>query len=248
MKKYMNFLKNDLYLEKFYRNCNKLSIFLIIICFLFLLLGLIFCLFVIPIDYQQHEIFKIMYIHVPSAFMSIVVYCVMSFFSLFHFIYNIKIFDILANESGKIGALFTFLALITGSLWAKPMWGTWWINDARLISELILFFIYISYLYLRISLNNIILIEKYCAILNIIGILNIPIIHFSVKWWYTLHQGYTVKYFLNTSNYQIIYYPLFFLIFILFLFYIAVILFTSCTHILEYEKNKNWVFKELLKL
>lgn len=154
--------------------------------------GLVWGLFFAPSDYQQGDAFRIIYVHVPSAFLSLMVYMFMAISAAVFLIWRIKIADMIAKASAPVGALFTFLALITGSIWGKPMWGTWWIWDARLTSELILLFLFFGYMALRDALPPKVgaLASSYLAI---IGIINIPIIHFSVTWWNTLHQGPTLS-------------------------------------------------------
>jgi heme exporter protein C len=142
--------------------------------------------------------------------------------------------------------LYTVITLVTGSFWAKPTWGTWWVWDARLISELILLFLYIGYCVLRASIDSNDLAGKYCSLLNMVGLINVPIIHFSVTWWYTLHQGYTIRGFLNNSIHSEMLIPLVVVIFLSFFFYISVVFYMSCTAILIYEKDKNWAQKECI--
>ena len=145
-------------------------------------------LFVVPPDYQQGEAFRIIYVHVPSAWLSLLAYSVLFVTSIISLIWKIKVFEVITISSAKIGALFTFLALVTGSIWGKPMWGTWWVWDARLTSELILFFVYLSIIFLYGAFDDVRKGSKAASILAIIGFVNIPIIHFSVEWWNTLHQ------------------------------------------------------------
>lgn len=149
--------------------------------------GLWQALFVSPADYQQGETVRIMYIHVPSAWMSMMVYTIMAAASAAFLIWRHPLADIAARVSAPIGAGFTLMTLITGSLWGKPMWGAWWVWDARLTSVLVLFFLYIGYIALCDAYEG----ErgrKVCAILALVGFVNIPVIRFSVEWWNTLHQ------------------------------------------------------------
>lgn len=242
--KYFEYVKSREFFKFFYYRFNKLSSLLIVMWFFCIIFGLVFCLLYTSVDYQQKIIFKLIYIHVPSALLSIFIYCMMGFFSFLYIFFDIKIAAILAKESVKVGILFTSLALLTGSLWAKPMWGTWWVWDARLSSELILLFLYFGYSGLHFSIKSNVLASKCCAIFNLVGIINVPIIHYSVKWWYTLHQGYTLQTFFSNSIAFDMLYPLVFVIFVSFLFYFSVVCFSSCTTILECEKNRNWVFNE----
>jgi heme exporter protein C len=149
-------------------------------------------LFIAPEDYLQGDGFRIMYVHVPCAFYSLTIYVAMAFCSAIYLIWHIKIADVIAYCLAPIGALLTFCALVTGALWGKPMWGTWWIWDARLTSELILLFLYLGYIALYSAIVQQKAAAKACAILSLVGVLDIPIIHYSVYWWNTLHQGATV--------------------------------------------------------
>jgi len=141
-----------------------------------------------PIDYQQSNAVKIMYIHVPSAWLALLIYCLVTAFNLSAFIWKNPFFHLIAKNIAKIGCLFAFLTLITGSIWGKPIWGTWWAWDARLTSMLILFFLYLGYLLIFLTIPNQIKAEKISAIVAIIGLVNIPIIKFSVEYWNSLHQ------------------------------------------------------------
>lgn len=167
---------------------DKLFPYIVFLTCTTLLIGLWQALFVSPPDYQQGDSVRIMYVHVPSAWMSIMVYTIMAFSSASFLIWRHPLADIIARASAPLGAGFTLITLITGSLWGKPMWGTWWVWDARLTSVLILFFMYIGYIALSDSYNNKENGRKICAIMALIGFVNIPVIRFSVEWWNTLHQ------------------------------------------------------------
>lgn len=151
-------------------------------------LGIYMALVSSPADYQQGESVRIMYIHVPSAWMSLFIYSVIALASSLYLIFRNPLYDLIARASAPVGAAFTLITLITGSLWGKPIWGAWWVWDARLTSELILFFIYISYISLSNSFSTRSNGALASAALALIGLLNIPIIKFSVNWWHTLHQ------------------------------------------------------------
>ena len=154
--------------------------------------GLYEALVASPIDYQQGDAVRIMYVHVPASWMALGVYTGLALTSFFYLIWRHPLADILAEAMGPLGAAFTGLSLITGSIWGKPMWGTWWVWDARLTSVLILFFIYLGYLFLRSSIEYPMLKVRFSACLAIFGIINLPIIKFSVEWWNTLHQPTSV--------------------------------------------------------
>lgn len=155
--------------------------------------GLYGGLWLAPPDYQQGDCFRIIYIHVPFAFLSLALYAAMGILSLIFLIWRIKIADMMAYSIAPVGALFAFLALVTGSIWGKPMWGTWWIWDARLTSELILFFLYLGYLALYGALSHAHSNKLAPALLAVVGLVDLPIIHYSVYWWHTLHQGATLS-------------------------------------------------------
>jgi heme exporter protein C len=150
--------------------------------------GLYLALFVAPPDYQQGESVRIMYVHVPSAYMATMVYAVMAAASAVALIWRHPVADIAAREAAPLGAGFTLLCLVTGSLWGKPMWGTWWVWDARLTSVLVLFFLYLGYIALINAFDEPTRGARAGAILALVGVVNLPIIKFSVDWWNTLHQ------------------------------------------------------------
>ncbi|MFM7620380.1 MAG: heme ABC transporter permease CcmC [Alphaproteobacteria bacterium] len=141
-----------------------------------------------PLDYQQGNAVKIMYLHVPCAWLALMIYCLLALFNLAGFIWKNPFFYIIAKAIAKIGCLFTLITLITGSIWGKPIWGTWWVFDPRLTSMLILFFLYLGYLILLGSFEDQSKGEKISAVISIIGFINIPIIKFSVEYWNSLHQ------------------------------------------------------------
>ena len=149
----------------------------------------IWALFLVSPDYQQGDAFRIMYVHVPSAFLSMLLYLWMGFLALLLIIWRIKLAGMLLGIVAQTGACMTLLALISGSIWGKPMWGTWWIWDARLTSELILLFLYGAIIASSYAYQNKSQGDRVIAILTLVGLLDLPIIHYSVKWWNTLHQG-----------------------------------------------------------
>ncbi len=159
---------------------------------LFFASGLYFALFASPGDYQQGETVRIMYVHVPAAWMAMFCYTAMAVAAAVGLIWKHPVADMAARSTAPIGACFTFLALFTGSLWGKPMWGTWWVWDARLTSVLILFFLYLGYMALANAFDDPARGSKASAILALVGVVNVPIIKFSVDWWNTLHQPASV--------------------------------------------------------
>src|SRR6204780_451678 len=154
--------------------------------------GLIAGLAIAPPDYQQGEAFRMIYVHVPSALLSMTVYAVMAAASAVALIWRIKVGHAVAAASAPIGASFTLLTLVTGSLWGRPMWGTYWAWDPRLTSELILLFLYVGVMSLRSAFEEPARGDRAAALLAVVGAVNVPIIHYSVVWWNSLHQGATV--------------------------------------------------------
>ncbi len=150
-------------------------------------------LFVASIDDQQGEAFRIIYVHVPAAYLSMMAYMIMAFGAGVGLIWRMKLAHAVAAGAAPLGAWFTFLALATGSIWGRPMWGTWWEwGDPRLTSELLLLFLYFGYMALRNAIDDTTKADRASAVLALVGAVNIPIIHFSVEWWSSLHQGPTL--------------------------------------------------------
>ena len=158
-----------------------------------LVIGLIFALFLSPNDYQQGLTVRIMYIHVPSAWLALLTFAIMTIYSIIALAFRIPFGFIINSAVAPIGALFTLICLVTGSLWGKPMWGTWWVWDARLTSVAILFIIYLIIIIINFSFENRDIREKIVAVFVIIGSINLPIIKFSVDWWNTLHQPASIS-------------------------------------------------------
>lgn len=194
-----------------------------------------------PADYQQGESFRIIYIHVPSAWLSMFVYMVMASAGAVGLIWKVKMGDIVARACAPLGASFTFLALATGSLWGKPMWGTWWVWDARLTSELILLFLYLGYLALQSAIEDRRAAARAGAVLAIVGVVNIPIIHYSVEWWSTLHQGATITKLDKPSMDVSMLIPLLGMTLAFKTLFAAVLLVRTRCEILEFEQHTSWV-------
>ncbi|MCK4704924.1 MAG: heme ABC transporter permease [Gammaproteobacteria bacterium] len=203
-------------------------------------------LFVAPTDYQQGESYRIIFIHVPAAWMSMFIYMVMAVSAGIGLIWQIKLADMIAAASAPIGAWFAFLALVTGSLWGKPMWGAYWVWDARLTSELILLFLYFGYMALQSAIEDQRTADKASGLLAIVGVVNIPIIHYSVEWWNTLHQGATVAKFDKPSMHIDMLIPLLLMAIAAKLFYAAIVLIRARNEVLYRERNRQWV-KELVE-
>ena len=161
----------------------------VVLCAIGLVLGLLLA----PTDFQQGDSYRIIYIHVPAAWMSMFIYLVMAIWAATGLVVNTRLSSMMASALAPTGALMTFIALWTGALWGRPTWGTWWVWDARLTSELILLFLYIGFMALHASIDEPRRADRAAAILAIVGVVNVPIIYFSVKWWNTLHQGASVS-------------------------------------------------------
>lgn len=155
--------------------------------------GLVIGLLIAPTDFQQGEAYRIIFIHVPASWMSMVIFVAMAFWSAIGLAFNARLAFMLARALAPTGALMCFLALWTGALWGKPTWGAWWVWDARLTSELILLFLYLGYLSLHAAIDDTRRADRAAGVLALVGVVNVPIIYFSVKWWNTLHQGASVS-------------------------------------------------------
>ena len=178
---------------RFQKLADKILPYALLLAILNFLLGLYFAFFQSPPDYLQGETVRIMYVHVPSAWMALFIYSSMAIASLIGLIYGHLVAFIYAKSVAPIGAVFTLICLVTGSLWGKPMWGTWWVWDARLTSMFILLFIYLGFIIVSKSFNDPLKGDKISSIFAIIGFINIPIIKFSVDIWTTLHQPATIS-------------------------------------------------------
>tara|TARA_B100000686_G_C16773366_1_gene966734 strand:- start:671 stop:1396 length:726 start_codon:yes stop_codon:yes gene_type:complete len=179
--------------DKFDRFSDYLLKPLLITSIISLIVGLFFSIYLSPDDYQQGSTVKIMYIHVPSAWLAMLTFFIMTIYSVVALAFKIPFGFIVNNAVAPIGATFTFICIFTGSLWGKPMWGTWWVWDARLTSVAILFLMYLIIIILKKSFSNIHLAEKITAIFIIVSSINLPIIKFSVDWWNTLHQPASIS-------------------------------------------------------
>ena len=231
----------------FYRIAGNWLPWLGTIFLLLLVAGVYGGLILAPPDYQQGESYRIIFVHVPSAWMSLFIYMVMAACGVVVLVWRMKIAEIVLISSAPIGASFTFLALATGSLWGKPMWGTWWVWDARLTSELILLFLYLGVIGLHGAIEDKRIAARAIAILAIVGMVNIPIIHYSVEWWNSLHQGPTVTKFDEPSIHWSMLIPLL-LMALAFQVYYLMALFQSCrAELLQRERNSKWVEELIAK-
>ena len=179
--------------SSFYRLADKLSPPLWMAAIALAVAGLYMGFFVAPTDATQGEAYRIIFIHVPAAWMSMLLYLVMAFWAVVGWAFNARLASMLARAIAPTGAMFTFVALWTGAFWGRPTWGTWWVWDARLTSELVLLFLYLGFMALVSAIDETRRADKAGALLALVGSVNVPIIYFSVKWWNTLHQGATIS-------------------------------------------------------
>lgn len=238
--------KKFLSARSFYHTSSILLPWIIFTFVLSFSYGLLSGLFFVPADYQQGDGFRIIYVHVPCAFTAMIIYFIMASCALLTLVWRLKIAAIAMSCSAPIGAWFTFLALITGSIWGKPMWGTWWIWDARLTSVLILLFLYLGFIALQSAIINQQQRDRACAIIAIVGSINLPIIHYSVIWWNTLHQGPSISQFAAPAIAPVMLYPLLAMIAAFLLFYIWILLLRMRNQILLRDYKTVWV-KEVMQ-
>src|SRR6266496_1436728 len=177
----------------FYPLAGKLIPFFTAVTIILFIVGLYVGFFVAPTDYQQGEAYRIIFIHVPAAWMGMFLYVLMAIYAGVGWAFNARLASMMATAISTTGAIFTFISLVTGSLWGRPAWGVWWVWDARLTSTLILMFLYIGFISLQSSIDDPRRADRAGAVLALVGLVNIPIIYFSVKWWNTLHQGATIR-------------------------------------------------------
>jgi heme exporter protein C len=179
--------------QTFFPLAGKLAPWFASLAALLCVMGLYVGFFIAPTDAQQGDAYRIIFIHVPAAWMSMFIYLVMAFWGAMALAFNTRLSGMMASALAPTGALFTFLALWSGALWGKPTWGAWWVWDARLTSELILLFLYFGFIALHAAIDDARRADRAAAVLALVGVVNIPIIYFSVQWWNTLHQGASVS-------------------------------------------------------
>ena len=156
-------------------------------------LGLYIGLIVAPTDFQQGDAYRVLFVHVPAAWMGMLLYLLLAFYAALGWVLKTRASSMMASSLSTTGAMFTFLALVTGALWGQPTWGTWWVWDARTTSTLILLFLYVGFISLQSALDEETRADHAGAVLALVGVVNVPIIYFSVQWWSTLHQGATIR-------------------------------------------------------
>jgi heme exporter protein C len=225
----------------FYPLAGKLIPFFSALALVSAAVGLWLGLFVAPTDYQQGEAYRIIFVHVPAAWMSMFIYVVMACWAAIGLIFNTRLSSMMASALAPTGAMFTFLALWTGSLWGKPMWGTWWVWDARLTSELILLFLYFGFMALEAAIEDSRRAAKACGLLALVGVINVPIIYFSVQWWNTLHQGASISFTKAPTMAATMVTAMIVMAVSFWMYTIAVVLARVRTIILERERRADWV-------
>ena len=231
--------------QSFYPLAGRMIPWFSALAVVFGLAGLYLGMLVAPTDFQQGEGYRIIFIHVPASWMSMFIYLIMAFWAALGLAYNTRLSGMMAQALAPTGALMAFLSLWTGALWGKPMWGTWWVWDARLTSELILLFLYIGFIALQASIDDPRRADKAGAVLALVGVVNIPIIYFSVKWWNTLHQGSSVSLTKSPSMAMLMLWSMLLMALCFWMYSIAVALYRARSIMLERERGTEWV-KEVL--
>ena len=227
--------------QQFYPLAGRLLPWLWGLAALLALAGLAVGLLIAPTDFQQGDSYRIIFIHVPAAWMSMLMYVAMAFWAALGLVLNTRLSSMMATALAPTGALMTFIALWTGALWGKPTWGTWWVWDARLTSELLLLFLYLGFMALQAAADDPRRADRAGAIVALVGVVNVPIIYFSVKWWNTLHQGSTINMTKAPSMASIMLVGMLLMVFAFWAYSIAAALQRVRAIILEREKDADWV-------
>jgi heme exporter protein C len=225
----------------FYPLAGRLVPWFAAITLVLLVVGLYLGFFVAPTDYQQGEAYRIMFVHVPAAWMSMFIYLVMATYAGLGLVFNTRLSSMMATALAPTGAMFTFVALWTGALWGKPMWGAWWVWDARLTSELILLFLYLGFMSLQAAIDDPRRASRAGALLALVGAINVPIIYFSVKWWNTLHQGASISFDKAPSMAATMLAAMLIMSLAFWAYTFAVVLLRVRCEILERERHSDWV-------
>ncbi len=227
--------------QYFYPLAGKMIPWFSLLAVIFGAAGLWLGFFVAPTDAQQGEGYRIIFIHVGASWMSMFLYLVMAFWAGIGLSFNTRLSSMMATALAPTGAMFAFLSLWTGALWGKPMWGTWWVWDARLTSELILFFLYLGFIALQAAIDEPRRADKAGAILALVGVVNVPIIYFSVKWWNTLHQGASVSLTQAPSMAKTMLLGMLMMALCFWMYSVAVALMRVRAIMLERERHSEWV-------
>lgn len=225
----------------FYPLAGKMIPWFAIPAAILFLIGLYVGFFVAPTDFQQGEAYRIMFIHVPAAWMGMLLYVLMAFYAAIGWAFNARLASMMASALAITGAMFTSLSLITGALWGKPTWGTYWAWDARMTSTLILLFLYIGFISLQAAIDDPKRADRAGAVLAIVGVINVPIIYFSVQWWNTLHQGATIRMIGKPTIAAPMLAALLIMLAACWLYSIAVVLYRLRIIIQEREQSASWL-------
>ncbi len=224
-----------------YRLSGSILRWLLPITIIALVAGAVWGVLFTPPDFRQGNSYRIIYIHVPAAVVALAGYYVMAIAGAVSLIWRMKMADVAMRACAPIGATLTFIALVTGSIWGKPTWGTWWVWDARITSMLILFFLYLGVVALYEAYENKELAAKACAVLSLVGTVNIPIIYKSVDWWYSLHQPASIKFTGGTTIDPSMLYPLLLMIVAFYALFTCALLLNMRAEILQREQRTAWV-------
>ncbi|ARN20421.1 heme ABC transporter permease CcmC [Piscinibacter gummiphilus] len=225
----------------FYPLAGRLWTLFTVLAVGFAAVGLWISFFVAPTDAQQGEGYRIIFIHVPAAWMAMLLYVVMAFWSAVGLVFNLRLASMMASAIAPTGALFALLSLWTGALWGKPMWGAWWVWDARLTSTLILFFLYLGFLALQAAIDDPRRADRAGAVIALVGVVNVPIIYFSVKWWNTLHQGASVSVTRSPSMASLMLWGMLLMVMACWMYAAAAAMSRVRSIILERERHADWV-------
>ena len=216
------------------KSINTLIIFMIFIIFL----GLIYALFISPQDYIQGDSVRIMYVHVPSSFIALGSFALIGIASILNLIFKIKFMPLIAKSLAPIGIIFTLISIVTGSLWGKPTWGVWWAWDARLTSMLILFCFYLAYIFTWKFVKNFEQANKISSIIGIVGLINLPVIKYSVDWWNTLHQSSSITFTSAPTIHHTMLVPLLIMLIGMIIYSLIIFLMKYKTELIKFKLNK----------
>lgn len=225
----------------FYHMSGQWLVWLAVTAVLLLLIGIVWGVAFAPADFRQGNSFRIIYVHMPAAAVAMAGYVLMALAAVVSLVWRVKLAAMVIKSCAVVGAVMTLIALVTGALWGKPTWGTWWVWDARVTSVLILLFLYIGLLALYNAFDNKELSSKSCAVLCLVGLVNIPIIYWSVEWWYSLHQPTTIKFTQAPSMHATMFYPLLVTLVGFYVFYAWVVILYTRVEIIYRERHTQWV-------
>ena len=218
---------------------NKLINGLLFLMVLVVFVGLVYALFISPEDYIQGDSVRIMYVHVPSSFIALGIFALIGTGSIFNLIFKIKVIPLITKSLAPIGTIFTLISIATGSLWGKPTWGIWWVWDARLTSMLILFLFYLAYILIWKFIENFEKANKISSFIGIIGLINLPIIKYSVNWWSTLHQPSSITLTSAPTIHHTMLVPLIIMLFGMIVYSFVIFLMKYKTELIKYKLKKN---------